>query len=427
MVKSAWSLANAGWDVLVLGATTNPIGDRFMAGHAPVVVVSYEGRTNSPALSARIRRKLEYFNYRIRERLGLKTPSLLFNVAPMVAAMTPVALAYEPDVIHVHDYTATPLSNKMLEAFATAGLSAPAVIYDAHEYLPGLAHLKPRAAAEYAAHERLCVNGAASVISVSGGMSELLVEHFGLAELPPVVGNDAVTTSRGVPGRTVRDDCGVSDDAFLMVYAGAVAPQRGLGTVIDALPQLPTAHVAILAPEGNRFIGPLKQQARDLGVGERVHILGYVPNNVLINYLAPANAGLIPLLHRPNHEISLITKFGEYMHAGLPILCSDVKTMAAEVHRIGNGEVFAAGDVQDFVRAASAVATNPEKYREAITADAVAERTWERQADVLVKVYAKVAATRSLVAIPRDAVPFGITESDWIPDPRTSRTQTPQR
>jgi len=71
------------------------------------------------------------------------------------------------------------------------------------------------------------------------------------------------------------------------------------------------------------------------------------------------------------------------MQALLPILVSDVKTMAAEVKKLGNGEVFIAEDVDDFVRAAKLVLNDPVNYRSAYTEQVLSERSWERQAEIL--------------------------------------------
>ena len=68
---------------------------------------------------------------------------------------------------------------------------------------------------------------------------------------------------------------------------------------------------------------------------------------------------MIPIQHWPNHEIALITKFFEYSHARLPLVVSDVRTMAETVRETGQGEVFEAEDVADFVRAVTRGARRP--------------------------------------------------------------------
>jgi len=104
--------------------------------------------------------------------------------------------------------------------------------------------------------------------------------------------------------------------------------------------------------------------------------------------LSGADAGVIPILHFPNHEIALITKFLEYSHARLPIVVSDVKTMAETVERTGQGEVFEAENLGDFVRAVKAVLAAPEHYRQAYDAPSLLEEwTWENSATVLDAVF----------------------------------------
>jgi glycosyltransferase involved in cell wall biosynthesis len=195
-----------------------------------------------------------------------------------------------------------------------------------------------------------------------------------------------------VSHRKLRQDCGIGDDVALMVYSGAVAPQRGVQTAVAALRQLPGVHLALIANPANKSVQDLVASAPDLA--DRFHVLPYVPNSELVSYLSQADIGLIPILHRLNHEISLITKFGEYMQARLPILVSDVKTMSAEVRKLGNGEVYIAEDVNDFVRAAQLILANPAKYRAAYTPAVLAEHTWEGQAEILVDLYNSIAGVK---------------------------------
>jgi glycosyltransferase involved in cell wall biosynthesis len=134
-------------------------------------------------------------------------------------------------------------------------------------------------------------------------------------------------------------------------------------------------------------------------------VVEYVANSELVSFLSTANIGLIPLHHKLNHEISLITKFGEYMQAKLPIIVSDVKTMAAEVRRLKNGEVFKAEDVNQFVAATNKILANEKKYRKVYSRSVLGQRSWERQAKVLVDLYNKVAGVKPK---PRKAKAFTV-------------------
>jgi glycosyltransferase involved in cell wall biosynthesis len=94
------------------------------------------------------------------------------------------------------------------------------------------------------------------------------------------------------------------------------------------------------------------------------------------------------------------------MQALLPIIVSDVKTMSAEVRRLGNGEVFIAEDVNDFVRAARLVLADPAKYRAAYTPEVLAERSWERQAEILISTYNAIVKAEPIA---REHKPFFVT------------------
>jgi glycosyltransferase involved in cell wall biosynthesis len=246
---------------------------------------------------------------------------------------------------------------------------------------------------------------------VSAELAELLRREHDLAESPAVVLNapdlpapgdlagGGKLDDRGDPdGRGEPDDgglrerCGLGPDVPLLVYSGAAAPARGLSVMVDALPELPRVHVALVInqPDGE-YAGELLDRARERGVADRLHVLGYVPHQRVVAFLSGADAGVIPIHHWLNHEIALITKFFEYSHARLPIVVSDVRTMAATVRRTGQGEVFRAEDVADYVRAVRAVLADPGRYRAAYDTPGLLDGwTWRRQAEVLERAYTRL-------------------------------------
>ena len=236
-------------------------------------------------------------------------------------------------------------------------------------------------------------------------MNDLLLEQLEITTRPTIVANDPLVDGQEPAKRNLRHDIGVGAEVPLLVYSGAVAPQRGIQTALAGLRDLPGVHLVLIANPKSESVQNLVSSAPDLQ--DRFHVVPYVPNSELVSYLSTADIGLIPILHRLNHEISLITKFGEYMQANLPIIVSDVKTMAAEVVRLGNGEVFIAEDVADFVRAARLILDQPAKYRAAYTPEVLSERSWERQAEILLATYNEIAKATPHARV---HMPFLITE-----------------
>ena len=115
-------------------------------------------------------------------------------------------------------------------------------------------------------------------------------------------------------------------------------------------------------------------------MADRVHFRGYVHYADLPAFLETADIGVYPLQTGPvNHEISLPNKFFEYSHARLPLVVSNVATMAAEVRRLGNGEVFTSGDAESLA-AAIGRCWPTDQYRRAYRDPALlSEYSWERQ------------------------------------------------
>ncbi|WP_428814832.1 glycosyltransferase family 4 protein [Streptomyces albus subsp. chlorinus] len=299
-----------------------------------------------------------------------------------------------PDLIHAHDF-------RMLGVGARAKIRAAAegravkLVWDAHEFLPGVRpwHNDVRWLPAHLAHEAEYAPYADAAVTVSAGLAALLRRRHGLRADPVVVLNaPEARATRGDPDEKVpglRALCGIGPDVPLVVYSGAAAPQRGLGTMVEALPRLPGVHTALVVPKpAAGYPKQLRERAARLGVAERLHILPYVPYQQVVPFLAEADAGAIPLHHWPNHEIALITKFFEYAHARLPLVVSDVETMAATTRETGQGEVFRAEDTADYVRAVRAVLADPERYRAAYARPGLLERwTWEAQAHTLDALY----------------------------------------
>lgn len=178
-----------------------------------------------------------------------------------------------------------------------------------------------------------------------------------------------------------------------MVYSGAVSPARGLDVMIEAMPRLPDVLCALVVnkPESD-YMKQVLGRARELGVLDRVRVLPYVPFDEVVPFLSTADVGVIPIHHWPNHEIQLITKYFEYAHARLPMVVSDVRVMAETARAAGHGEVFAAGDVDSFVSAVTAVLADPARYRDSYDEALLQTWTWEAQAKVLDGVYTRVMA-----------------------------------
>ncbi|WP_329409822.1 glycosyltransferase family 4 protein [Streptomyces sp. NBC_00704] len=306
----------------------------------------------------------------------------------------------KPDIIHAHDFRMLGVAARSAVRLRAAGHPVK-LVWDAHEFVPGLHSHHDRWIPGHVAWEKEHAVFSDAVITVSPSLAELLVKGHKLKETPYVVLNapvmkpaaDEVADVDPVPD--LRELCGVDADTPLLAYCGGINPVRGVETIIEGLTLMPDVHVALvsLPPSGKHFPATKKiiELIEELGVGDRAHILPFVPHWQVPEFLSTADAAVSPLHHLPNHELALSNKFFEYSQARLPLVVSDIRTMAEMVEKTGQGEIFKAQDTEDYVRAVKAVLANPERYRAAYDDPGLLEKwTWEAQAVVLDQIYSRL-------------------------------------
>lgn len=256
----------------------------------------------------------------------------------------------EPDLIHVHDVFMLGVAAGAVERARARGRDVR-LVYDAHEYIPGLAYIPARTVGAYCDLEHEYIGRTDRIVTVSEPLADLLVADHGLERRPAVVLNAPAIADPPEDFRTLREQVGLADEVPLMVYGGGVNTARGVHTAVAALPALPGVHLAVVINRHNVVVEELVQQARRLGVEDRFHLAPYAPPEHVTHYFSSVTVGLSTLLHAPNHDVAVTNKFCEYLSAGVPVVTSDTPAQAELVEELGIGAVYPAGDVDGFVAA----------------------------------------------------------------------------
>lgn len=266
-------------------------------------------------------------------------------------------------------------------------------LYDAHEYVAGVEWPQPRMNTAFPAVEKEFIAKADAVVTVSPEIAEVIRKDYGLAKTPLVVRNTPIReTIGGAAGRvSVRQACGLDDGVPLLVYSGWISSERGLGTAVEGLAQLPGYHLAIVAGKRSPELVRLLALAEETGVRDRIHVVPYVAQHEVADYLSTADLGLICSQRTINYELSLPTKTAEYLHAGLPIIASDVKTLSAFVREHGVGEVFVSGEAGSFVEAVTRGFAHVADMKAQITESILTELSWEHQCEGLMALYSEIS------------------------------------
>jgi glycosyltransferase involved in cell wall biosynthesis len=153
---------------------------------------------------------------------------------------------------------------------------------------------------------------------------------------------------------STREHFGLPRDAFVLVAIGRLVARKSTAQLVHALARsgLANAHLVIVGDGPDRE--PVRRAAAELGLAERVHLLGFVPDDEKFAALSVADA----FVSTSQHEgFGLV--FLEAMAFGLPIICYDrggqTDFLASDV----TGHVVRLNDLDGFVQALIELHGNP--------------------------------------------------------------------
>lgn len=305
-------------------------------------------------------------------------------------------VSLNPDIIHAHDFRMVGIAVRARDLLRRAGRD-PKVLYDCHEFVPGLERYGYKWEVSQADYESRYIDRADMIVTVGEPIAECLKETHGLDYRPEIILNAPMSYDRSDPMEVpegeapdVRTEFAIPPEEGIVVYAGAAAQRRGLQDVVEALPELDSVHAVFLVPDpSKRFIGSLKTLAAELGVADRAHFRPYVSYDRIIQYIRTADIGVYPLWRGPvNHDLALGTKLLEYVQAELPVVVSDAKAMADFTAKHGIGEVFTAGKPKELATALRTVLGDRERYTAPYRDRGFIDRfTWEEQYPAYDKAY----------------------------------------
>ncbi len=353
----------------------------------------------------------------LHHRIGWCAPwrRLLPEIDDYELAFSQVLDELQPHVIHAHDVHMIGL------AVRSATRTRAMVVYDAHEYVVGLARYGGRTTREisaWAKFESEFIRRVDRVITVSTPLAQALRKDYHLSRLPDVVLNIA---ERGRPDSVlanIREVCQLPGEVPLLVYSGAVQQARGIHTAVDALQALPGFHLAVVCVPSTATwaVGKLRDHIAISGVGDRVHLLEPVSPNQVSNFLASADVGLIPLRHYPSHEMALTNKLFEYLHAGLPMVVSDCRAQRDFVNEYQVGAVHRADDAADLARAVKSVLADRETIKNGLSdPELIARFSWESQVEILQGVYQELLGAERIGERRAVGQDVAQVESPWFP------------
>ena len=263
------------------------------------------------------------------------------------------------------------------------------VLYDSHEFFTD-SPLTRGDEKRWERVERRCIGRADAVMTVSGGIARLLAERYGIPE-PEVLMNVpyAPDAARGEPV-DLRGELGLPAASRIVLYLGGIQQLRGLDVMIRAIAERDDLALVMMGPGSDAYKRELEAQAAAAGVADRIRFLPPVPPADIRRHALGADVGVV--MHQGDRYLSyryaLPNKLFDYLHAGLPVVVSDLPELGGVVTGNRVGATCDPTDPASIADAVDRVTADPELRANVDRAAPL--YTWEREREKLLALAARL-------------------------------------
>jgi D-inositol-3-phosphate glycosyltransferase len=198
------------------------------------------------------------------------------------------------------------------------------------------------------AEEARIVGAADRIVAASAVEGEHLVRHYGADRQRIAVVPCGVDTELFRPGSQVEARAALGlPPGPLVLYAGRIAPVKGLDTLLDAMARLREGgrapQLLIVGGDADDPLdgheAELRRRAEQLGLGDRVRFIGARPQPALRTYYVAADVTVLPSYYESFGMVAL-----EAMACASPVIASRVGGLATTVREGVTGYLVADGD-----------------------------------------------------------------------------------
>ena len=205
------------------------------------------------------------------------------------------------------------------------------LVYDSHEYYTGVPELvsRPKVQNFWRAIERRTLPKADVMYTVNESIAAIYRKEYNREV--KVVRN--ISDFKGVSKKMSRKELGLPEDKRIVIIQGAgINIDRGAEEMMEAIQLVDNAILIFVG--GGDVLPLLKKKAKQEKLEDKVIFFGKRPYEELMNYTMASDVGIsMDKDTNINYRFSLPNKVFDYIHAGIPLLVSNL----AEVKRIVEG------------------------------------------------------------------------------------------
>jgi len=264
------------------------------------------------------------------------------------------------------------------------------LVYDTHEYFTEVPELQGRTFVKgfWERIEQWIFPKLKSVYTVNDSIAKLYTEKY--KKEVRVVRN--VSPRWHPESRKTRQELGLPEDKFIVILQGAgINVDRGAEEAVEAVRELEQVLLVILG-DGD-VVPQLKSSVASHSLSEKVLFIPKKPYTEMMQYTACADLGLT--LDKPsslNYRFSLPNKLFDYLHAGIPVISTDLQEVAAIVRKHEVGVVLDEFTITALKDQIVRLQNDPEEMnRLTVNCIAAAEQEcWEKETETLLLIYPKI-------------------------------------
>ena len=273
------------------------------------------------------------------------------------------------DLVHCNDVDTLYAGNTLKESG-----TAKEMLYDAHEYWPGIGLHGSAANDALGAIEADGIKKADYVVTVNSMIADMMQKQHDLPAKPAVVMN----CPRKYPGSVFTDSV---HEPVRMLYQGKVQAFRGLEQLVLACKYIENVELTVSGE------GPLTERltllAKTEGLSDKVRVTGkYLPDEAL-SIITEHDIGVLPLdPSTVSITYSSPNKLFDYAMGGLAIAANDLPFIKQVVMENGMGCVFTHNDPEKIAETIKSMIADSEKlkqYKRNARKTAEERYYWEKQ------------------------------------------------
>lgn len=319
--------------------------------------------------------------------LSVRRFSMPINKGPFFYALFQIRLFFflifkKADVLYSNDL------DTLLPSYLVSQLKGCTLIYDSHEYFTGVPELQDNHIARnvWTRLEAFIFPKLKNVITVNNSIANLYHQQYG---------ND-VKVVRNVPDRTDsvnfdvakwKRSVGFPDDKKIFIMQGAgINVDRGAEEAIEAMKDV---DAMLLIIGGGDVFHQLQELANKHNVEHKVIIHPKISREELITVTASCFAGLtLDKDTNINYKFSLPNKLFDYIHAGIPVIASDLPEVKAIVNGYKTGIVLPQYSPQAIAEAMNRLIIEKELYVSYKENCSIASKDlcWQKEKKILIDV-----------------------------------------